>query len=902
MAALSASQIRSIVEERWQRDVSALAVGLHVAPAIDGPAEVEFDFGRAQVVRADTVFEFREALLAAEKDQHRLVLLTGLQQNDLGHDVVGRLVRSRLFPIDHWASLCSLFRARQLDRAVLDPAVVRALVEHAPPDGYPPVSTGVLDAGTVWRAVCRHVFDMGESEPELLSVLLLWATTESGSRRYQAASPEIRDSLGRRLQQTVGETAASVLRFVEHGFSADALAIAIACQVVFGNEEESTLDACAGRLERFHGNVPLSRALGRALGKAAAQAISDLDRLEDPRLTQPHLQRADELLKQLICDDHVHRSSLTRWSFDQRLERLGEAVGEFLKNRSSAALAVCESRLKDVLSHRFAGLTRNRDQVVRAEMSVRLLRWLASPFEPAVSFAEQAGQYVREISFVDWAREPMCRGEDLTGLSAVYQQLDRMVLERRERISRAFAESLGDWTSSGSSGSANSGILGVEDVLTEVLARVAQAGHSVLFIVLDGMSWAICHELLEDIRQDHWGEATLHASGQVPEPVIAAIPSETRYSRASLLTGTLQQGGQSIEKRGFETCSRLVQVSDRKYPPRLFHKQELTDGNRGVISAEVTNAITLPAQRIVGVVINAIDDRLSNAQQVVDNWSVSRISPLRALLRLARDAGRVVILASDHGHIWHRPDGESRAGSENSRWRDPAGAVMEDEVVLSGRRVLAGDGSITAPWTEKVWFSRPQNGYHGGATPQEMVCPLVLLSERSDVLSGLPRCEYPRPDWWSAAPVAVPAAPEVPVSVAVPSRFAGPSLFDNEPVQPEVSVESTAVSGMTATDDGWISRLLSCEAYRNQKVLVRRHAIDDDKLRQCLSSLDASGGIMTPVAFARAAELPMARLDGLIATMQRVLNVDGYESLTMDRTANRVQLNVARLKRQFGLE
>jgi hypothetical protein len=138
--------------------------------------------------------------------------------------------------------------------------------------------------------------------------------------------------------------------------------------------------------------------------------------------------------------------------------------------------------------------------------------------------------------------------------------------------------------------------------------------------------------------------------------------------------------------------------------------------------------------------------------------------------------------------------------------------------------------------------------------------------------------------------------------VAVPSRFAGPSLFDNEPVQPEVSVESTAVSGMTATDDGWISRLLSCEAYRNQKVLVRRHAIDDDKLRQCLSSLDASGGIMTPVAFARAAELPMARLDGLIATMQRVLNVDGYESLTMDRTANRVQLNVARLKRQFGLE
>jgi hypothetical protein len=901
MPILSSAQIRSIVEDRWQRDAAALVVGLHVAPAIDGPAEVEFEFGRARVLRADTVFEFREALLRAEQEQSRLVLLTGLQQTDLGNDVVGRLVRSRLFPIDHWASLCSLFRARQLDRAVLDAAVVRSLLENAPADGYPPVSAGVLDAGTVWRSVCRHVFDMGEREPELLSVLLLWATTESGSRRYQAAAPELRESLGRRLQQTVGEGAASVLRIVQHGFAADAVAIAVACQVIYGSGDEALLDAPAGRLERFHGNLPLSRALGRALGNAAAEAISDLDRLDETRRTQDCLQRADELLKQLGCADHVHRSTLTRWSFDRRLERLGEAVGEFLKQRSAATLLQCETRLLDVLNHRFASLNRNRDQVVRAEMSVRLLRWLGTAFEPATSFAELASQYVREVSFVDWAREPLSRGEDLRAVSSVYQQLDRVVLERRERVSQAFAELLSDWTSAGAS---NSAVLGVEDVLTEVVAPVAAAGSGVLLIVLDGMSWAICHEILEDIRQDHWFEATLHESGEVPQPVIAAIPSETKYSRASLLTGTLQSGGQSAEKRGFENCGGLVQHSIRAYSPRLFHKGELTDGNRGVISAEVTRAISEPAQRIVAVVINAIDDRLSNAQQVLDNWSISRISPLRSLLRLARDAGRVVVLASDHGHIWHRPDGEHRDGSESSRWRETGSGAREDEVVLSGRRVLAGAGSITAPWSEKVRFSGQQNGYHGGATPQEMVCPLVLLRGRTDGHGALTRCEYPRPDWWSAAPVAVPEAPQIPVSVAVPPRFIEPGLFDHEPEPPVVAagLEHAAVSAGTVTDDGWISRLLLCEAYRNQKVLVRRHALDDNKLRQCLSSLDASGGIMTPVAFARAADLPMARLDGLIATMQRVLNVDGYESLTMDRTANRVQLNVARLKRQFGLE
>ena len=59
---------------------------------------------------------------------------------------------------------------------------------------------------------------------------------------------------------------------------------------------------------------------------------------------------------------------------------------------------------------------------------------------------------------------------------------------------------------------------------------------------------------------------------------------------------------------------------------------------------------------------------------------------------------------------------------------------------------------------------------------------------------------------------------------------------------------------------------------------------------------------MTPAAFARAAELPMARLDGLIARMQRLLNVDGYEILTLDRHENRVELNVGKLKRQFDLD
>ncbi|MFN9959041.1 MAG: hypothetical protein ACK55I_38605 [bacterium] len=49
------------------------------------------------------------------------------------------------------------------------------------------------------------------------------------------------------------------------------------------------------------------------------------------------------------------------------------------------------------------------------------------------------------------------------------------------------------------------------------------------------MSWPVCHELLTDIRHEHWFEATLEESLACPAPVLATVPSVTTYSRASLL-------------------------------------------------------------------------------------------------------------------------------------------------------------------------------------------------------------------------------------------------------------------------------------------------------------------------------------------------------------------------------
>ena len=45
----------------------------------------------------------------------------------------------------------------------------------------------------------------------------------------------------------------------------------------------------------------------------------------------------------------------------------------------------------------------------------------------------------------------------------------------------------------------------------------------------------------------------------------------------------------------------------------------------------------------------------------------------------------------------------------------------------SGSGMTTGLSTIIVPWMETIYYKRQQNGYHGGATPQEMICPLVIL-------------------------------------------------------------------------------------------------------------------------------------------------------------------------------
>jgi hypothetical protein len=266
----------------------------------------------------------------------------------------------------------------------------------------------------------------------------------------------------------------------------------------------------------------------------------------------------------------------------------------------------------------------------------------------------------------------------------------------------------------------------VESVIQGVVVPLA-ACHPVLLVVIDGIGMAVFRELQADLMRRGWVEIDSPDESR-RLPVIAALPTVTEVSRTSLLCGVLSAGSASDEKAGFAKHPDLLSAGSRSKPPVLYHKADLArDGTAGV-APNVVGAIADDKQRVVGVVINAVDDHLAKGDQIRVDWTVHRIKPLEKLLTAASDAGRAVIVVSDHGHI---PENKTVGRGEESaeRWREAVGTPNDDEVLLSGPRVVLGQGhKIIVPWSERVRYSAKKNGYHGGASPQEVVIPLGIFT------------------------------------------------------------------------------------------------------------------------------------------------------------------------------
>jgi hypothetical protein len=869
--------VRAKASDVLSRLPGARVIALAASPVWTHEEHVSLPGDRVAVVRpcvSELAIHDQLSRVRELADGEVLVLLT--DTTNLGDSITSRLARQQVFPLDRWQQLRTLFRASAIDPAVVAASwAVEALLALAPPEGYPPVGGGYLDRDTALAALAASATGLTGLD---LAGLLQWSLDEGHVRRWKEVSLEVRDGLTGWLTERAGRSAAveAVLRCAAGPCGTDTVAVGLVLGALTDQEV-----ADEARVPR---TILETRALGGALDPQAAAAwghasealvrrIADASR----RDAGPVLRRADDLLAEVGAVRVGYPSPVLESAIGQRIGRIGTEIGQLLDvgPAAGADLRPVERELAGLRGHVMAPALAE-ERVRRAEMAVRLVRWLTTPeavAEPARSLAEAAKRQQASDAWVDVARARVWEG-DLGGAAAAYRRLCERVDALRARHEQTFARLLADDTRTGA---AQRPILPVENVLAEVVTPLADR-QRVLLLVLDGASTGVARELLADLADLGWTEHRLDP----PRPVISALPSVTRVSRTSLLSGRLADGTADTEKAAF---------AERGWA--LFHKMDLAAAGAGEALPQEMQAAIRGRAMVVGVVVNTIDDTLDKGGRAP--WTAELVQQLLDLLGAAQDADRAVLFVSDHGHVHERGSRLERDDSGGARWRCSPRPTGADEVELAGHRVLLGGGRIVAAWNEKLRYGPVRNGYHGGASAQEVVIPVALLARQElDIPDWVP-VYHPEPDWWVGEPVSAAAA-----SAVTQAPASKPRAGKTRNAAPAEQAESPALFEIAPTGpSSWIDQLLGTEVMTERLSRLRRGAMPADQLAELLKLLDSRGGTATRVAVARALDIPEARLGSQIAAAQRVVNIDGYDVLQIE--GDTIRLNALLLKTQAGL-
>lgn len=900
ITAPSFSQIKAKVAAIRQKMPKASVIGIHSPGRWTDKsvwADGENDYS---ITQCDSPLSFRMALREPAAENTTKVLITNLQDQDLGDDVLLRLAKRKLLQIDPWQIVRSLFDAHALDpRLTQHPWIAESLLDSIPSKGFSPARGGFLDAETVWPLLLGHVIGLPDESPDLTS-LLKWSLDNDATERFRDCDPEFQSAAVAWLTEKAGPAAAIVLHCVQRLKRADAVPIGLSASVIYHSSATGKLEKATGKLEEryFGGKAPKSDEMQR-WSVTATEVVRTLREI-DSKSCEKIIGRGDEILREIGAEDFAQLSDTSRIGFDKRLAEIGSQLSSVLHSGSLDNLGELLDSHRGVRRHDQA--IREERRLQRVEMAVRLVRWLGclqqQPQAEPQSFDEAADNHLREGGFVDWARLTLRSGDPVQQLSGAYAQLFDRVTETRQQQAKTFAKLLTDWTATGSQ---SQEVIPVERILDQFVAPLAENGL-VLVIVVDGMSVAVMRELLTDVTRHEW-VAISEPGRQFNRPGLATIPSVTEFSRTSLLSGALGQGNQDIERKQFEKHAGLLSHCRSGSPPILFHKAGLSETEDTVLAAEVRKEIASTHRRVVGVVINAVDDHLLKGEQIDTRWTRDEIKMLPALLHEARIARRLVVLLSDHGHVLDchakgRIYKDEAAGGE--RWRTAIGKPEDDEFVVEGSRVVAEDHRIIAPWSESVRYGIKKNGYHGGLSPQEMIAPIAVLASTDDFPKDWSEQPIDTPGWWDdvssnevaktqPAPKLKPVKPQPKVTLF--------DMGDEETVSTPADSETPAESQTPA----WVSRLVACSVFEDQKRFGGRGIPTDDVFTRLLSALDDRGGKMTSAALARALEFPAVRLPGLLAKAERVLNVDGYDVLRRDDASDTIELNRNLLLTQFDL-
>jgi hypothetical protein len=270
----------------------------------------------------------------------------------------------------------------------------------------------------------------------------------------------------------------------------------------------------------------------------------------------------------------------------------------------------------------------------------------------------------------------------------------------------------------------------------------------------------------------------------------------------------------------------------------------------------------------------------------------------------------------------------STAPSESARYR--TGIPGPGEVTVRGPRVLGADGQpgaeVVAAVDEAIHYTARKAGYHGGASPAEVVIPVITLLPSASLL---PQGWYAydagghAPPWWNSPAARSPMTTAEPGAGSLPRPSAGrgkkksalvltdedalfgvaevvPGLIPpdsaDSPVQAFPAASATPAAAPAPATFG--ARVAASDRMASQRQFVRR-APADASITALIGALVCAGGRLTVTEVATATGEPPVRMSGYLAQAIRLLNVDSYPVLQLKDAGKMVELNESLLRQQF---
>jgi hypothetical protein len=884
--------------------------------------------GEVRVVPVRSEIELREKMPPLADDEDVRVAFLVPWTHDIPLDIAGRFaLNGRVRRIGKEARLRALFGVVEIDDEARRCPLADYLLRPANATRYP-VGESRLIVDAMWSVWLKVDWNIDTQGGLALDTLLAFAATDAQGPRFvgamhDAAAGTTREALLLWLDRTLGPCGRVLWRAWEEGRGRRALELGLAFEPLVKSPVGAvrmwmkTKARDQLQIENDADVIPIAEALAREV----AGALRILDR----KMSRVELRGLARAADELGVDPEVRSAFVdsprlpSAWA--KRLDTLGEALQNGVSILTAGAATDAARSLRALETHVFFKDDDQRHILKRAEMAVRLLSWLVArpdrrlePGNTPYGEAEALGRwYALEGGYVDRARR-WARGSEEGAFGKGAQAVVAAADDARALLDRRFARSLAAWVEAGQPATQ---VIPIHDAVKRLAVRFLEGNDDrrLLVLLLDGMAWAQATELLESLgsRADPWGPLVWHVAkesriGESAIPVVfAALPTVTEVSRSSFFSGKLFGPGTKLTTLDTDHWGQHVGV--RKLVPSTDVPRLLLRGEShtkaGGASPEALSLVADTDRRIVGLVLNAIDDSLKASHAVRHPWGVENIASLPDLLDKAREHGRAVLLASDHGHVpadrLQRVHAASPA--QGARWRAWLSAdaqLRDNEVGFSGPRVYAPPGAYGVALLSddaSCYAGSTHAGEHGGATLAEVVAPCLLIG-CADVVG--PAFDDPGqqvqatrvPRWWHFD-VDEPTVPEAhtqqpakkpPVKpdrqmvlpVIVPTQVGTP-----KPLVAQVTTPPSAFAG---------SAVLKARA---PLAAARQEVVD------AVDLLLSRQGVMSGDAFAAAMQILPFRVGGLISKLQEFLNLDGYEVIRYDPAVRQVHLDPVKLAQLF---